>query len=158
VASLHVGIVRCSAEGAALCYRTICAEGEALLGAYARPEVSVHTPPFVEYVRGLDRGDLPGVGADARVGAEAGGSRRGLPDLPGQHDSPGPAARRRRIAAAVAAHRRRSDGRSPVARLRLSGRHGTAWLVRSRVYPEALEGAVWWLSARPRTTSRTCTA
>ncbi|MEO8654166.1 MAG: aspartate racemase, partial [Ramlibacter sp.] len=27
----HIGIVACSAEGAALCYRTICAEGAALL-------------------------------------------------------------------------------------------------------------------------------
>jgi aspartate racemase len=35
VASLHIGIVACSAEGAALCYRTICEEGEALLGAPA---------------------------------------------------------------------------------------------------------------------------
>jgi aspartate/glutamate racemase len=29
---LHIGIVACSAEGAALCYRTICAEGAAVLG------------------------------------------------------------------------------------------------------------------------------
>ncbi|MDB5911344.1 MAG: aspartate racemase, partial [Ramlibacter sp.] len=29
---LHIGIVGCSAEGAALCYRTICMEGAALLG------------------------------------------------------------------------------------------------------------------------------
>lgn len=28
----HIGIVGCSAEGAALCYRTICAEGAQLLG------------------------------------------------------------------------------------------------------------------------------
>ena len=28
----HIGIVAVSAEGAALCYRTICAEGAALLG------------------------------------------------------------------------------------------------------------------------------
>lgn len=34
---LHIGIVACSAEGAALCYRTICAEGAALLGAHAHP-------------------------------------------------------------------------------------------------------------------------
>ena len=29
----HIGIVACSAEGAALCYTTICVEGPALLGA-----------------------------------------------------------------------------------------------------------------------------
>ena len=28
----HIGIVGCSAEGAALCYRTICLEGAAHLG------------------------------------------------------------------------------------------------------------------------------
>jgi aspartate/glutamate racemase len=39
----HVGIVACSAEGAALCYRTICAEGAKLLGAHAHPEVTLHS-------------------------------------------------------------------------------------------------------------------
>ena len=36
---LHIGIVACSAEGAALCYRTICTEGAELLGPYAHPEI-----------------------------------------------------------------------------------------------------------------------
>ena len=36
--SLHIGIVGLSAEGASLCYRTICAEGAAALGApHAHP-------------------------------------------------------------------------------------------------------------------------
>jgi hypothetical protein len=35
----HVGIVAVSAEGAALCYRTICVEAARLLGAYAHPEI-----------------------------------------------------------------------------------------------------------------------
>jgi aspartate racemase len=35
----HIGIVACSAEGAALCYRTICAEGPAMLGPHAHPEI-----------------------------------------------------------------------------------------------------------------------
>jgi len=39
----HIGIVACSAEGAALCYRTICVEGAAILGPHAHPEVTVHT-------------------------------------------------------------------------------------------------------------------
>ncbi|MBD3266396.1 aspartate racemase, partial [bacterium] len=30
----HIGIVGCSAEGAALCYRTICREGADLLGEH----------------------------------------------------------------------------------------------------------------------------
>lgn len=58
----HIGIVGCSAEGAALCYRTICVEGGALLGAHAHPEVSMHTPSLSEYVACLDRGDMRGVG------------------------------------------------------------------------------------------------
>jgi len=40
----HIGIVGCSAPGAALCYQTICMEGTALLTEnQIRPEVSMHT-------------------------------------------------------------------------------------------------------------------
>ena len=39
----HIGIVACSAEGAALCYRTICTEAPALMGRHMHPEVSMHT-------------------------------------------------------------------------------------------------------------------
>ena len=39
----HIGIVACSAEGAALCYRTICTEAPALMGPHRHPEVSMHT-------------------------------------------------------------------------------------------------------------------
>lgn len=59
----HIGIVACSAEGASLCYRTICVEGAALLGPHAHPEVSMHTPSLADYVACLERGDLAGVGA-----------------------------------------------------------------------------------------------
>jgi aspartate racemase len=58
----HIGIVACSAEGAALCYRTICTEGAALLGAHAHPEVSMNTPSLADYVKFLDRNDWKGVG------------------------------------------------------------------------------------------------
>jgi aspartate racemase len=58
----HIGIVACSAEGAALCYRTICVEGAQLLGAHAHPEVSMHTPSLAEYVECLDGDDWQGVG------------------------------------------------------------------------------------------------
>ncbi len=58
----HIGIVGCSAEGAALCYRTICVEGSVLLGPHAHPEVSMHTPSLSDYVACLDHGDLTGVG------------------------------------------------------------------------------------------------
>jgi aspartate/glutamate racemase len=47
----HIGIVACSAEGAAFCYRTICEEGERFLGPHGHPEVSMHTPSLAEYVK-----------------------------------------------------------------------------------------------------------
>ncbi len=58
----HIGIVGCSAEGASLCYRTICVEGANLLGPHADPEVSIHTPSLADYVACLVRGDLAGIG------------------------------------------------------------------------------------------------
>ena len=60
--SRHIGIVACSAEGAALCYRTICAEGSRHLGPHAHPEVSLHTHPLADYVACLDRADIDGIG------------------------------------------------------------------------------------------------
>ncbi len=59
----HIGIVACSAEGAALCYRTICAEGEALLGAHRHPEISLHNHALGEYVPHLESGNCDGVAA-----------------------------------------------------------------------------------------------
>ena len=58
----HIGIAACSAEGAALCYRTICVEGAALLGGHAHPEVSMHTPSLEEYMQRIYQGDWQGVG------------------------------------------------------------------------------------------------
>jgi aspartate racemase len=57
----HIGIVACSAEGASLCYRTICVEGADILGGHAHPEVSMHTPSLADYVVCLERGDWDGV-------------------------------------------------------------------------------------------------
>jgi len=58
----HIGIAACSAEGAALCYRTICVEGAQLMGGHAHPEVSMHTPSLEEYMQRIYRGDWEGVG------------------------------------------------------------------------------------------------
>jgi aspartate racemase len=58
----HIGIVACSAEGAALCYRTICSEAAGLLGPHAHPEVSLHSQSLADYVDCLRRGDLQAVG------------------------------------------------------------------------------------------------
>src|SRR5207245_11438154 len=52
----HIGIVAISAEGAALCYRTICLEGSTLLGPHAHPEVSLHCFPLSSYQDLIDRG------------------------------------------------------------------------------------------------------
>jgi aspartate racemase len=57
----HIGIVACSAEGAALCYRTICVEGAAILGKYAHPEVTMHTHPFSNYMKYIEADDWNGV-------------------------------------------------------------------------------------------------
>jgi len=58
---LHIGIVACSAEGAALCYRTICAEAPALLGSHMHPEISMHTHCLGEYMQAIKRDDWPAV-------------------------------------------------------------------------------------------------
>jgi aspartate racemase len=58
----HLGIVAVSAEGAALCYRTICAEGAALCGRHTHPEVSLHTIPLADYVRPMEGGRWHEVG------------------------------------------------------------------------------------------------
>jgi aspartate racemase len=52
----HIGIVGCSAEGAALCYRTVCLEAEPLMGRYAHPEVSMHTIALAEYMKPIEAG------------------------------------------------------------------------------------------------------
>jgi aspartate racemase len=57
----HIGIVACSAEGAALCYQTICKEGSALMGPHAHPEVSMHTHPLSEYMEYIYRNEWEGV-------------------------------------------------------------------------------------------------
>lgn len=58
----HIGIVAVSAEGAALCYRTICAEAAALFGRHAHPEVSLHGFALADYMRAIDADDWLAVG------------------------------------------------------------------------------------------------
>src|SRR5215813_13487885 len=58
----HIGIVACSAEGASLCYRTICMEGARFMGAHDHPEVSMHTHSLAEYMKCIGRDDWEGVG------------------------------------------------------------------------------------------------
>lgn len=57
----HIGIVACSAEGAALCFRTICAEGPAVAGRHAHPEISLHCHALSLYMDFIYRDDWQGV-------------------------------------------------------------------------------------------------
>ena len=60
--SKHIGIVAISAEGAALCYRTICVEGAATFGPHNHPEVTMHTIPLAQYMDRVYAGDWAGSG------------------------------------------------------------------------------------------------
>jgi aspartate racemase len=51
----HIGIVACSTEGAALCYRTISLVGGELIGRHAHPEVSLHSHPLSDYMECITR-------------------------------------------------------------------------------------------------------
>ena len=58
---LHIGIVACSTEGAALCYRTISLEGGQMIGRHNHPEVSLHSFSLADYMKSIDTGDWAGV-------------------------------------------------------------------------------------------------
>jgi aspartate racemase len=135
----HIGIVACSAEGAALCYKTICVEGAQLLGPHAHPEVSLHTHSLAEYVQFLDRDDWHGVAelmlASARKLASIGADFLICPDNTIHNAlryveprSPLPWLHIADVVAADAAER-------GFQRLGLTG---TRWLVESEIYPEKL--------------------
>ena len=135
----HIGIVCCSAEGAALCYRTICVEGAQFLGPHAHPEVSTHTPSLADYTRCLDRDDWPGIAelmlASANKLAAIGADFLICPDntihqaLPYvEPRSPLPWLHIAEVVADEAARRK----------FRRLGLTGTRWLVESAVYSEKL--------------------
>jgi aspartate racemase len=139
--ALHIGIVACSAEGAALCYRTICSEGAELLGSHAHPDVSMHSPSLARYAELLDRGDWQGVGglmldsADrlARAGADFlicpdNTIHQALPDVERRSPLPWLHIAEVVVTEAVARGYRRL------------GVTGTRWLVESDVYPEKIAG------------------
>jgi aspartate racemase len=58
---LHIGIVACSTEGAALCYRTVSLEGAQVLGPHDHPEVSLHSHSLAKYMRCVRANDWAGV-------------------------------------------------------------------------------------------------
>ena len=132
----HIGIVACSAEGASLCYRTICVEGERLLGPRGHPEVSLHGHSLADYVVCLERDDWPGVGelmlSSAAKLAAAGADFLICPDNTIHNALPLIEARSPlpwlHIAEIVAAEASRRGYRK-------IGILGTRWLVASEVYP-----------------------
>ncbi len=135
----HIGIVGCSAEGAALCYRTICAEGAQFFGRHGHPEISMHTPSLAQYTTRLEAGDWPGIGdlmlASARKLAAIGADFLICPDNtihqalgPIEDQLPLPWLHIAEVVAAQAAERG----------FRRVGILGTAWLIDSTVYPDKL--------------------
>lgn len=137
--SVHIGIVGCSAEGASLCYRTICEKGAQVLGPHGHPEITMHTHSLAAYVECLDRNDWDGVAElmldSARKLERAGAEFLICPDntihqamslvaphsaLPWLHIA--------EVVAEEAAERSYQQ----------VGLLGTKWLVQSDVYPEKL--------------------
>jgi len=150
----HIGIVGCSAEGAALCYRTICVEGAQLLGPHAHPEVSMHTPSLADYMMCIYRNDWPAVGelmlASANKLARAGADFLICPDNTIHQAFPYVEPRSPvpwlHIADVVA-------GQAVERGFRRIGLTGTRWLVESEVYPEKLT-ARGLEYVRPKTAER----
>jgi aspartate racemase len=138
----HIGIVACSAEGAALCYRTICLEGASLMGQHAHPEVSIHNHSLAEYMKHVSVGDWAGVAelmmSSAEKLARAGADFLICPDNTihqafdlVQHRSPRPWLH---IAQEVAKEARHCHYK----RLAVLG---TRYLMEGPVYPEKLKAA-----------------
>lgn len=152
----HIGIVACSAPGAALCYETICSESQELLGPHEHPEVSLHAFSFGGHVRLLAAGDWRAMGRllveSARKLASIGAKFAICPDNTVHQafgyvapDSPIPWLH---IAEVVAAEAQRRGAR------RL-GILGTRYLMEGPVYAEKLEavGIEWRIpSQRDRET------
>lgn len=57
----HIGIVACSAEGAALCYRTICLEASRAMGEHRHPEITMHNHCLADYMDHIRASNWKGV-------------------------------------------------------------------------------------------------
>jgi aspartate racemase len=137
---LHIGIVACSTEGAALCYRTISLEGGQTMGRHDHPEVSLHSHSLAQYMKHIDTGDWAGVAelmlSSAEKLAKAGADFLICPDNTihqafdlVEHRSPRPWMH---IAREVAREAQRREFK----RLAVLG---TRYLMEGPVYPEALK-------------------
>ena len=59
----QIGILACSAEGAALCYQTICRESPARMGSFFHPVITMHTFPLGSYIKAISSNDWDAVAA-----------------------------------------------------------------------------------------------
>ena len=139
---LHIGIVACSTEGTALCYRTISLEGAQMIGRHDHPEVSLHSFSLAKYMKRIDANDWAGVAElmlqSAEKLAKAGADFLICPDNTihqafdlVEHRSPRPWLHIAREVAAEAKQR----GHRRLAVL------GTRYLMEGSVYREALKAA-----------------
>jgi aspartate racemase len=148
--SRPIGIVACSAEGAALCYRTLCAEAPALMGEHDHPEIVMHGLPLARYMEAIYRDDWDAVAelmlVSARVVAAAGAELAICPDNT-IHQSFDAVAARSPIPwlhiAEVVAEAARVGG------FKRLGVLGTRYLMEGPVYPTALKksGLEWRIPA-----------
>jgi aspartate racemase len=140
--SLHIGIVACSTEGAALCYRSVSLEGSQILGKHDHPEVSLHSHSLAKYMQFVRANDWAGVAelmlSSADKLARAGADFLICPDNTIhqafdliEHRSPRPWLH---IAREVAKEAQRRQ-------FRRLGVLGTRYLMEGPVYREALSGA-----------------
>jgi len=138
----HIGIVAVSYEGAALCYRTICAEASRSLGDHQHPEITLHNICLSDYMNRIWQDDWAGVGAlllastrkVAKAGAEfvvcpCNAVHRSVPDL--REESPIPWLH----IADVVAREALAAGYKKIGVL------GTSYLMDSRIYSRSLGAA-----------------
>ncbi len=80
----HIGIVACSAEGAALCYVTICREAVARVGKHDHPRITMDSIAMAKWMPSFEAGDYRGVARfmveSARLLAAAGADFALCPD------------------------------------------------------------------------------
>lgn len=135
----HIGIVACSAEGAALCYRTICLEALAVMGEHDHPQITLSSIPMARYMEAIDRDDWKGVAdlmlESAELVAKAGAAFAICPDNTCHEAFPDLLPRSPipwlHIAKVVAEE---ANGRG----FRRLGILGTKYLMEGPVYPEAV--------------------
>ena len=80
----HIGIVACSAEGAALCFREIAAYSLKLMGEHMHPQVTLSCIALGEWMPAFNRGDYEGVAEfmlrETEIVAKAGAQLAICPD------------------------------------------------------------------------------